>query len=98
MIRIHRERTDCEVLGKLNVSSIINAMRTSHFLRPAAAVALLAALPADALAYIDPGTGSMLLQSLLAAVAAALVFGRTIWHKLRSVFQRDRPKDTSAKN
>jgi hypothetical protein len=73
-------------------------MRASHFLRPAAAAALLAALPADAFAYIDPGTGSMLLQSLLAAVAAALVFGRSIWHKVRSVFQRDRRKDTPSKS
>jgi hypothetical protein len=77
---------------------IINAMRASHFLRLAAAAALLAAYPADALAYIDPGTGSMLLQSLLAAVAAALVFGRSIWHKVRSVLQRDRRKDTAEKS
>ena len=77
---------------------IIDAMPAFHFMRLAAAVALLAALPADALAYIDPGTGSMLLQSLLAAIAAALVFGRTIWHKVRSVFQRDRRKDPPAKS
>ena len=66
----------------------MNATPVRFFLLAAA----LAWLPAPAFAYIDPGTGSMLLQSLLAAVAAALVFGRTIWQKVKDLFSRDKGK------
>ena len=62
------------------------------FVRSLLLAAALAFVPAPAFAYIDPGTGSMLLQSLLAAIAAALVFGRTIWQKVKDLFSRDRGK------
>jgi hypothetical protein len=71
-------------------------MRASS-IRVAALAAIAAAMPADALAYIDPGTGSMLLQSLFAAVAAGLVFGRTLWYKIKSVFGRNKGKDSEPK-
>ena len=61
-------------------------------LRRAAAVAALWACAMPALAYIDPGTGSMLLQSALAAVAAVLVFGRSVWTKLKGFFIRGNRK------
>jgi hypothetical protein len=51
-----------------------------------AASLLLAAAPAWA--YIDPGTGSMLVQSLLAIIAVALVAGRSAWEKVKSFFSR----------
>lgn len=41
-------------------------------------------------AYIDPGTGSMLVQSALAIIAIALVAGRSAWHKVKSFFSRRR--------
>jgi len=53
--------------------------------------ALLLAEPAPAFAYLDPGTGSMLVQSLLAALAAVVVFGRTAWTRVRDLFRRRRP-------
>ena len=34
----------------------------------------------------------MLVQSLLAAIAAGLVFGRTLWHRVKSFFTREPPK------
>jgi hypothetical protein len=49
---------------------------------------VLAAAPAWA--YIDPGTGSLLVQSALAIIAAALVGGRAAWYKLKSFFSRRR--------
>ena len=49
---------------------------------------MIFALPGTAHAYLDPGTGSMLVQSLLAAVAAALVFGRNAWRSLTGAFKR----------
>lgn len=38
------------------------------------------------LAYIDPGSGSMLLQMLLGGVAGVAVAVRMYWHRLRGLF------------
>ena len=35
------------------------------------------------LAYIDPGTGSFLVQALVAAIAGIAVTSRMYWHKIR---------------
>lgn len=40
----------------------------------------------DAHAYLDPGTGSMLLQVILGGVAAVGVAAKLYWHKLRAAF------------
>lgn len=34
-------------------------------------------------AYLDPGTGSMMLQVLLGGIAGAMVVGKLYWHRLR---------------
>jgi hypothetical protein len=34
-------------------------------------------------AYLDPGTGSMMLQLLLGGIAGAMVAGRLYWHRFR---------------
>ena len=39
-------------------------------------------------AYLDPGTGSMMIQALLAAIAAASVTIGIFWRRLRSFFSR----------
>jgi hypothetical protein len=45
-------------------------------------------------AYLDPGTGSLILQSLIAGIAGALVVGRLYWAQLKNflakVFSRGR--------
>ena len=38
----------------------------------------------DAYAYIDPGTGSMLLQGLIATIAAGLVVIKLYWQKVKA--------------
>ena len=38
---------------------------------------------APAWAYLDPGTGSMMLQVLLGGIAGAMVVGKLYWHRLR---------------
>ena len=38
-------------------------------------------------AYLDPGTGSIVIQAVIAGVVGALAAGRLYWHKLRSVFR-----------
>lgn len=32
-------------------------------------------------AYLDPGTGSMIIQGLIAAIAAASIAGKMYWHR-----------------
>ena len=34
------------------------------------------------LLYIDPGTGSIILQSIAAAVAGAAIVGKLYWHRI----------------
>jgi len=40
-------------------------------------------------AYLDPGTGSIILQLLLGGVAGGLVIIKLYWARLRSFFVRD---------
>jgi len=51
-----------------------------------AAVLLLWTVPAYA--YLDPTTGSILLQGLLAGVAGVLVVGRVYWTRVKAFFRR----------
>lgn len=41
---------------------------------------------ADAHAYLDPGTGSYVLQIVLAGVAAALFVVKLFWVKIKAIF------------
>ena len=63
-----------------------------------AALLVLAASPAHA--YLDPGTGSMILQGLLAGIAGALVMGRLYWMRVKqffgSLFGRQPPPEEPA--
>jgi hypothetical protein len=55
-----------------------------------AGASLVFLVAAPAYAYIDPGTGSMLVQAALAIIAAALVAGRSAWDRVKSLFSRRR--------
>jgi len=37
-------------------------------------------------AYLDPGSGSMIWQSILAGLAGAAIFFKFFWHKLITIF------------
>ncbi len=50
-------------------------------------VFVLASSAAPAFAYIDPGTGSMMLQLMLGGVAGALVVGKLYLHRAREFFR-----------
>jgi hypothetical protein len=53
----------------------------------------------DTHAYLDPGTGSMLLQVILGGIAAVGVAIKLYWHKLRAALgmaKKGEPKDESA--
>jgi hypothetical protein len=64
-----------------------------------AGVGLLAIAP-NAFAYLDPGTGSMLIQGLIAAIAMAGITGRLYWHKLLVLvgIRPQDPPDTTAQS
>jgi hypothetical protein len=51
-------------------------------------------ITSPAYAYLDPGTGSMLLQMLLGGVAGALVVGKLYWHRVKAFFGR-RPQENN---
>jgi hypothetical protein len=57
-------------------------------LRFALVAGLLAAvaLPSAAQAYLDAGTGSMLVQAVVASIAGALVLIRSYWSQLKGFF------------
>jgi hypothetical protein len=44
----------------------------------------------SAWAYMDPGTGSMMLQLLLASIAGGLVVIKMYWYKIKKFFSRDK--------
>lgn len=61
---------------------------------------LLISVASDALAYLDPGTGSILLQGLIAGIAAAFTFASIFWQRIKLFFRsltrrsdRDKPSD-----
>ncbi|MFT5446332.1 MAG: hypothetical protein ACI9DC_001498 [Gammaproteobacteria bacterium] len=53
--------------------------------------------PGVAYAYLDPGSGSILLQGLLAGIAGAVVVGRLYWQRLKVFFalEKQTHKDDS---
>tara|TARA_B100000315_G_scaffold58113_2_gene52530 strand:+ start:21777 stop:22013 length:237 start_codon:yes stop_codon:yes gene_type:complete len=48
--------------------------------------------PISAFAYLDPGTGSIILQGLIAALAAAAVVMKTYWYKIKGFFGKAESK------
>ena len=60
-------------------------------------------LPARSYAYIDPGTGSFVVQMLIAAVLGAFFALKMYWQRLRTFFSKllakkmEDPDDTSSK-
>jgi hypothetical protein len=67
----------------------ITATRVTAILRTAgASAAVLVATTADAHAYVDPGTGAMILQIIGAAVAGALFYFRQLRDWIAAWFSR----------
>ncbi len=59
---------------------------------------LLLLVITDAVAYLDPGTGSMMLQVILGGIAAIAVAIKLYWHRLRAAFgmaKKEQPEDES---
>ena len=62
-----------------------------------AAAVVLVALSSPAYAYIDPGSGSMILQGILAAVAAIAVTAKLWWHRLLVLLKIRKPSSMSTR-
>jgi hypothetical protein len=58
---------------------------------------LLLVLPSPALAYIDPGAGSLLMQIVLGGTAMVAVLARIFWTRVRTFFGRP-PKPPAGKD
>jgi hypothetical protein len=60
-------------------------------------VAWMTIFPSEALAYLDPGTGSLIVQSVIAALAAAGFGLRLYWGRIRAWVQKPRMHGKSSK-
>ena len=58
------------------------------------AALLLFIFARDAHAYLDPGTGSFILQMLLAGLFAVLLAIRIFWNKIKALFTRHSSRNT----
>lgn len=54
------------------------------------AIAMLANSPA--FAYLDPGTGSMVVQAVIASIAIGMATMRMWWYRVKAVFSKS-PED-----
>lgn len=69
----------------------VTRFRAASWVRGAICCAvMLAAFDIDrpAHAYLDPGTGSIILQLLLGGIAGIAMVGKLYWHRLTSFFRR----------
>ena len=61
-------------------------------------LALLLFLNNKAYAYLDPGTGSIILQALLGAIAAGATWCSMYWQKIKNFFNKKDKKEDIEKN
>jgi hypothetical protein len=54
------------------------------------ATLLLVGAPRPAEAYLDPGTGSIVIQVVVGGVLAVLATTRLYWNRIVTIFRRDR--------
>lgn len=55
-------------------------------------VSLLLAMPSPAHAYLDPGSGSMLVQALLGGIAGVAVLVKIYWRRIVGRFRGGKPR------
>ena len=55
-------------------------------------------LTVSSYAYLDPGTGSIILQAILGFVAAAVSYFYFFWNKVKSFFKNIFHKDSKKKD
>jgi hypothetical protein len=50
------------------------------------------------LLYVDPGSGSYLVQMIIAAVLGAIFYFKNIWWKIKSFFTKNKKQEASHKD
>ena len=70
-------------------------MRTLNVVLFVAMFLFVSHLRGRAEAYLDPGTGSMVLQLVLGGVVGALALGKLYWRRLKAIVLRRRTPDDS---
>ena len=45
--------------------------------------------------YVDPGSGSFLVQAIIAGILGALFFFKNLWWKVKAFFFKPKKEDTS---
>jgi hypothetical protein len=60
--------------------------RRSLAVLTAASLMMFILFPAPAMAYIDPGTGSFIIQGIIALVVGAGVAVKMYWHRIKAFF------------
>ena len=53
--------------------------------------------PTKVYAYLDPGTGSTIIQSIIAAMVAGAFALSGFWYKIKSFFKKNKKKDKEIK-
>ena len=69
-------------------------MNNPNLIRTLMLLAILTYAPA-ALAYLDPGTGSMIMSAIIGLFATAALAIKTYWYRLKRLFTR-RPAESEA--
>ena len=64
------------------------------FIGPGAALFFVFGWTQPAYAYLDPGSGSLILQGIIAGIAAIGVVARIYWHRLLRLFSRNKDIDS----
>ena len=62
------------------------------------ATLLFLALSQPAHAYLDPGTGSIILQALLGGAAGVMIAGRLYWSKIKGFFRPEAKSQVGDEN
>jgi hypothetical protein len=57
------------------------------------AFSLVAAFPTRAFAYLDPGTGSFILQAAIAGVMGAVFTIKLYWSRIKAKLRGETPKE-----
>lgn len=63
-------------------------LSTLKFARLTVVFLFISIIPSSAFAYIDPASGSIILQGLLAAIAGVAVTAKLYWTRIKSFFSR----------
>ena len=72
-------------------------MAVRQILRCSLAVLGCTVLATPSFAYLDPGTGSIILQSILAGIAVAMGVLRLYWYRLKAFFT-GKPAETDGQD